>query len=82
MPRQAQAERGAGTIPLVTMNNAQMVKCFNEWMRRFIEEPEAFAAEFQTVNQFMKDEANGVEPSYGETSAAYMLKLAQECPVE
>lgn len=66
----------------MTMNNAQMVKCFNEWMRRFIEEPEAFQAEFQTVNQFLADEAGGIEPTYGETSAAYMMKLAEECPAE
>jgi len=69
-------------VPDAIMNNAQMVKCFNEWMRRFIEEPEAFAAEFQTVNQFLKDEAEGIEPSYGETSAAYMRKFAEECPVD
>lgn len=60
------------------MTNAQMVKCFNEWMRRFIEEPQRFQVEFQTVNQFLKDEADGREPTYGETSAAYMSQLATE----
>lgn len=64
------------------MNNAQMVKAFNEWMRRFIEDPSAFDAEFQTVNRFLADKAGGKEPSYGETSTAYMEKLASECPVE
>ncbi|EJN15704.1 hypothetical protein PMI42_00721 [Bradyrhizobium sp. YR681] len=60
------------------MDNAQMVKCFNEWMRRFIQEPERFEAEFRTVNGFLKDEAEGREPTYGETSAAYMQQLATE----
>lgn len=57
-----------------------MVKCFNEWMRRFIQEPERFEAEFKTVNRFLADENEGREPSYGETSAAYMEQLMQEVP--
>lgn len=60
------------------MTNAQLVKCFNEWMRRFIQEPERFQREFATVNEFVKDEADGREPTYGETSAAYMAQLATE----
>lgn len=64
------------------MTNAQMAKCFNEWMRRFIEEPDRFEREFETVNQFLKDENEGCEPTYGETSAAYMQELATECPAE
>lgn len=64
------------------MTNAQMAKCFNEWMRRFIEEPDRFAHEFQTVNQFLADQQDGREPSYGETSAAYMEQLAKELPAD
>ena len=64
------------------MTNAQMAKCFNEWMRRFIEEPDRFAREFETVNQFLADEQDGREPSYGETSAAYMAQLANEIPAD
>ena len=64
------------------MTNAQMAKCFNEWMRRFIEEPDRFAREFETVNQFVADEQDGREPTYGESSAAYMAQLATECPAQ
>jgi hypothetical protein len=64
------------------VNNAQMAKCFNEWMRRFIEEPDRFEREFETVNDFLADEANGKDPSYGETSSAYMAQLAKEVPAE
>lgn len=60
------------------MTNAQMAKCFNEWMRRFINEPDAFQREFETVNDFLRDEGDGREPTYGEVSAAYMAKLATE----
>ncbi|AZN72753.1 hypothetical protein D5400_17030 [Georhizobium profundi] len=63
------------------MNNAQMVKCFNEWMRRYIEEPGRFEAEFQSVNQFLADEADGREPTYGESCTALMQRIAEECPV-
>ena len=51
-------------------------------MRRYIEEPERFDAEFRTVNGFLKDEAEGREPSYGETCTAYMQQLAPEVPAE
>jgi hypothetical protein len=64
------------------MTNLEMVKAFNEWMRRYIEEPSKFEAEFQTVNEFLKDEAGGIEPTYGETSAAYLEKLASEVRVD
>lgn len=61
-----------------SMGQAQMATCFNEWMRRFIEEPARFEREFETVTAFMADEAGGREPTYGETSAAYMAQLAAE----
>ncbi|KTQ96801.1 hypothetical protein NS226_06705 [Aureimonas ureilytica] len=60
------------------MDKATMTKCFNEWMRRYIEEPERFEREFETVGAFMRDEQSGVEPSYGEASAAYMSQIATE----
>lgn len=64
------------------MTNAQMVKAFNEWMRRFIEEPDRFEREFQTVSQFVKDEAEGREPTYGEVCAPYLTQLASEMPAD
>lgn len=60
------------------MTNEQMVKAFNEWMRRFIDEPDRFDREFRTVNKFLADEAEGREPSYGETSAMYLTQLVSE----
>lgn len=63
------------------MTNAQMAACFNEWMRRFIEAPDQFAREFEAVNKYLSDQADGREPTYGETSAAYMTELAKEVPV-
>lgn len=64
------------------MTNAQMVKCFNEWMRRYIADPAEFDAEFRAVNAFLADEAGGREPTYGESCTALMQKYAAECPAD
>jgi hypothetical protein len=41
-------------------------QAFNEWMRRYTEEPEAFEASFRTCGEFLAQQANGEEPTYGE----------------
>lgn len=64
------------------MTNAQMAKAFNEWMRRFIEEPARFEREFETVQNFLKDEEFGITPTYGEVAAAYLTQLAGDAPAE
>lgn len=61
-----------------TMSQPDSVKTFNEWMRRYIDEPEQFQREFQSVVEFLADTANGREPSYGESCAAYQFKLLDE----
>lgn len=63
------------------MTNAQMVQCFNEWMRRVVEEPRRFEREFEQVSLLVAAQCNGREPTYGETSAAYMMQLAAECSI-
>lgn len=47
---------------------------FTEWMRRYIEDPAAFEAEFITVTAYL----DGGELSYGEAQAAYLEKLMGE----
>lgn len=64
------------------MNNAQMAKAFNEWMRRYTEDPDAFEREFVSVNSFLAEASDGREPTYGETCSAYMQKLASEVPAD
>lgn len=61
-----------------TMTPPDAVKVFNEWMRRFIEEPERFSREFQDVTEFLADEATGAEPSYGQACAEYQFRLLDE----
>ena len=60
----------------------RMTKAFNEWMRRYTEDPERFLREFQVVAQFQADQQNGGEPSYGRECAAYFTSLLNEIPFE
>lgn len=57
------------------MTQEQTAACFNEWMRRYIDEPERFSREIQDVQDFLRAEASGQEPSYGAECAAYLAKL-------
>jgi len=61
-----------------TMTYDESIKVSNEWMRRYIEAPEEFAREFESVTSFLNDTAEGREPSYGEHCAAYSFKLLDE----
>lgn len=53
-------------------------RAFNEWMRRFIEDPENYEREFESVREFEKQENAGEEPSYGQCCGAYLRKLMEE----
>ncbi len=60
------------------LNGNQIALAMNEWMRRYIEDPEKFEREFQSIDLFLKQEAIHAEPSYGDTCSAYMMKLHKE----
>lgn len=58
--------------------NKKLAKAFNEWMRRYTEEPGKFQQEFESVGAFLKEQAAGVEPSYGANCAAYIDRILAE----
>jgi hypothetical protein len=60
------------------MDKAKVAAAFNEWMRRYTEDPTGFEAEFQSVGLYLNELAMGREPSYGETCAAYLEQLISE----
>lgn len=60
------------------MDRALGARAFNEWLRRYTEDPTGFEAEFQTVGRFREEHARGEEPSYGETCVAYFEALIAE----
>lgn len=55
-----------------------VAKAFNEWMRKYTEDPSQFDHEWQTVTSFLKQTDEGVEPDYGKSCAAYLAKLLDE----
>lgn len=63
---------------LRTISAPDVVRCSNEWMRRYIEEPEKFSREFQRVQDFLTDEAAGREPSYGQSCSAYLFGILDD----
>lgn len=59
------------------MDTPAIAAAFNEWMRRYTVDPAAFSAEFQTVGLFLAEQAQGKEPTYGDTCAAYLAALTK-----
>lgn len=60
------------------MDRAKVAAAFNEWMRQYVEEPEAFSSEWESIKEFLQNEANGQEPDYGVRCAALLEKLMGE----
>lgn len=58
------------------MDRQQTVKAFNEWMRRYTDDRASFDADWNAVvAKFVKEDAAGREPSYGEICVAYLESL-------
>jgi len=55
-----------------------MAEAFNEWLRLYTESPETFEREFQTVDNYLAEKANGQEPTYGQHAAAFLHELMGE----
>ena len=53
-------------------------RAFNEWMRRFIDEPDRFKTESQEITDFTKSKLNDKEPDYGTSCTAYLQKILDE----
>jgi len=57
------------------MDTTQLAAAFNKWMDLFTNHPEQFAREFQSVSAYLKEKAEGKEPSYGKECAAFLESL-------
>jgi hypothetical protein len=60
------------------MTRKIMAKAFNEWMRRYTEEPERFEREYQSVGAYLEEIARGEEPTYGDACAGYLTQIVTE----
>ncbi len=59
-------------------HSKSMAAAFNEWMRRYIVEPDRFDREWQSVSEYIQETSEGKTPSYGESCAAYLVRLISE----
>ena len=57
------------------MTEDQTAAAFNEWMRRYTDEPDAFSQQWQDVVEYLKEIDAGTEPTYGQTCAAYLANI-------
>jgi len=55
-----------------------LAAAFNEWQRRFIEEPDLFKEQWASIKRTLQERADGVEPSYGANCASYLESLLSE----
>jgi hypothetical protein len=56
----------------VSFTTLDLQWAFNEWMKRYIETPEIFEREFQSVQDFQSSKG---KPSYGKDCTNYLAKL-------
>lgn len=47
-----------------------IAEAFNEWMKRYVEDPDGFEREWMTVGKFLAEQNGGQIPSYGQIAAA------------
>ena len=66
----------------MSFTREQMAAGFNEWMRRFEEDPTRFESEFETVRRFVDERSDGAVPSYGGACVAYLELLVPSTQVE
>ena len=71
-PKSATKTTGRGAVSFTTTD---LQWAINEWMRRYIKNPEQFEREFQTVLDFQNSKG---KPSYGKDCINYLAKLIAE----
>lgn len=60
------------------MEEVLMVSAFNSWMKEYTEQPEKFEREWETVSEFLKEQSNGEELSYGAHCAKLLQRYAEK----
>lgn len=53
------------------------VRAFNRWMDDYINHPEKFEAEHQTILCHLKERKKGKQPTYGEQSMALLIHYSK-----
>ena len=50
-------------------------EAFDEWMRRYVENPDEYEHEFEAVRRFLEEEGGSKPTTYGEACASYLTLL-------
>ncbi len=62
----------------IDVSSDDLARAFNEWQRRYIDEPEKFQREWEAIRDFLDAEEHGEIPSYGTVSAEYLLSIIRD----
>lgn len=57
---------------MLEMTESQCAAAFNEWMRQYTEDPEAFRHTTASVLEFLAETAADRTPTYGEQCVAFL----------
>lgn len=60
------------------LDESTMVIAFNAWMRDYIDHPEKFLREWESVTAFLKEQGDGREPSYGERAMEALKRYMRQ----
>ncbi len=60
------------------MNEQEMIAAFNEWMRRYEENPDEFESGYATIKEYLAQIGASEEPTYGQRCTAQMLRYNAE----
>jgi hypothetical protein len=58
------------------VNEADIVKGFDEWLRQYTENPDGFASTTATVLEAMRQRQNGEPLTYGQECLAVLREMA------
>jgi len=62
----------------IKVEKTELVDAFNKWMDNYINHPEDFRREFQSIVQHLEEKKAGKEPTYGDRVTEYLLALLLE----
>jgi hypothetical protein len=62
---------------MTTISSVKLAEVFNEWMRLYIDEPEKFQSSWTSMKEFLLQEDQDLEPTYGTECAAFVFKIAE-----
>jgi hypothetical protein len=60
------------------LSRDSLARGLNVWMDRYIADSQGFEAQFRTIQRHLAEQSEGIEPTYGEVGADYLVQLLAE----